>query len=186
MNRILPAALAALVLSAAAAAPTAPTNPLSSGEVFYTGCNYWASNAGMYMWRRWDPKAVEKDIAELSRNGVNIMRVFPLWPDFQPLTRLLGGGGTDRGLAQNDGPLQNAAGVDEEMMRRFRFMCDVAQKHDVKLVVGLVTGWMSGRLFVPPAFEAKNVLLDAEVMTWQTRFVRHFVREMKDHPAILW
>ena len=89
MNRILPAALAALVLSAAAAAPTAPTNPLSSGEVFYTGCNYWASNAGMYMWRRWDPKAVEKDIAELSRNGVNIMRVFPLWPDFQPLTRML-------------------------------------------------------------------------------------------------
>ena len=190
MTRILPAALAATVLSATAAvaAPAAPSalkNPLSSGEVFYTGCNYWASNAGMYMWRRWDPKAVEKDIAELSRNGVNIMRVFPLWPDFQPLTRLLGGGGTDRGLAQNDGPLQNAAGVDEEMMRRFRFMCDVAQKHDVKLVVGLVTGWMSGRLFVPPAFEAKNVLLDAEVMTWQTRFVRHFVREMKDHPAIL-
>ena len=190
MTRNLPAAIAATVLvaTAAVAAPADQSvlkNPLSSGEVFYTGCNYWASNAGMYMWRRWDPKAVEKDIAELSRNGVNIMRVFPLWPDFQPLTRMLGGGGTDRGLAQNDGPLQNAAGVDEEMMRRFRFMCDVSQKHDVKLVVGLVTGWMSGRLFVPPAFEAKNVLLDAEVMTWQTRFVRHFVREMKDHPAIL-
>ena len=185
MTRIFPAALAALVLTAAPAAQSDLQNPLSSGEVFYTGCNYWASNAGMYMWRRWDPKAVEKDIAELSRNGVNIMRVFPLWPDFQPLTRMLGGGGTDKGLAQNDGPLQNPAGVDEEMMRRFRFMCDVSQKHDVKLVVGLITGWMSGRLFVPPAFEAKNVLLDAEVMTWQTRFVRHFVREMKDHPAIL-
>ena len=190
MTRIFPAALAATVLAAATAvaAPAAQSalkNPLSSGEAFYTGCNYWASNAGMYMWRRWDPKAVEKDIAELSRNGVNIMRVFPLWPDFQPLTRMLGGGGCDKGLAQNDGPLQNPAGVDEEMMRRFRFMCDVSQKHDVKLVVGLITGWMSGRLFVPPAFEAKNVLLDAEVMTWQTRFVRHFVREMKDHPAIL-
>ena len=159
-------------------------NVFTSGEKFYTGCNYWASNAGMYMWRRWNPQAVEKDIAELSKNGVNIMRVFPLWPDFQPLTRLLGGGGWNRGLYQNDKPLENEAGVDEEMMRRFRFMCDVSEKHGVKLVVGLVTGWMSGRLFVPPAFEAKIVLTDPEVMMWQVRFVRHFVREMKDHPAI--
>ena len=56
MKRILPAALAALALTAAAAAPA---NPLGSGEVFYTGCNYWASNAGMYMWRRWNPTAVK-------------------------------------------------------------------------------------------------------------------------------
>ncbi len=183
MKRLMLAALAALCVLGARGDEM--KNVLANGDRFYTGCNYWASNAGMYMWRRWNPKAVEKDIAELSKNGVNIMRVFPLWPDFQPLTRLLGGGGEDRGVYQNDKPLQNAAGVDEEMMRRFRFMCDVAEKHDVKLVVGLITGWMSGRLFVPPAFEAKNVLTDAEVLTWQTRFVRHFVREMKDHAAIV-
>ena len=181
MKRLTVAALAAAMASAAFAEPK---NIFTDGSTFYTGCNYWASNAGMYMWRRWNPAAVSKDIAELAKNGVNVMRVFPLWPDFQPLTRLLGGGGQDRGVAQADGPLQNAAGVDEEMMRRFRFMCDESEKHDVKLVVGLVTGWMSGRLFVPPAFEAKNVLMDPEVMMWQVRFVRHFVREMKDHPAI--
>ena len=179
--KLMMAALAAVTMGSLTAEPK---NVFTDGETFYTGCNYWASNAGMYMWRRWNPQAVEKDIAELAKNGVNIMRVFPLWPDFQPLTRLLGGGGSDRGVCQADGPLQNEAGVDEEMMRRFRFMCDQAQKHDVKLVVGLVTGWMSGRLFVPPAFEAKNVLMDPEVMMWQVRFVRHFVREMKDHPAI--
>ena len=177
-------AMGALVLTGVWSASAEPKNIFTDGETFYTGCNYWASNAGMYMWRRWNPEAVKKDIAELSKNGVNIMRVFPLWPDFQPLTRLVGGGGSDRGLYQSDKPLQNAAGVDDEMMRRFRFMCDEAQKHDVKLVVGLITGWMSGRLFVPPAFEAKNVLTDAEVIAWQVRFVRHFVREMKDHPAI--
>ncbi len=185
MKKILLTALVLASLAPAVRAADAPSAPsLFADGRFYTGCNYWASHAGLYMWRRWNPAVVEKDIAELAKNGVNVMRVFPLWPDFQPLTRLLGGGGADRGLAQNDGPLRNAAGVDEEMMKRFRFMCDVARKHDVKLVVGLITGWMSGRLFVPPAFEAKNVLTDAEVMTWQTRFVRHFVREMKDHPAI--
>ena len=179
MKKMLACALLALMASVSSAG-----NLFTDGSGFYTGCNYWASHAGMYMWRRWDAKVVEKDIAELAKNGVNIMRVFPLWPDFQPLTRLLGGGGTDRGVFQNDRPLQNEAGVDEEMMRRFRFMCDCAQKHGVKLVVGLITGWMSGRLFVPPAFEAKNVLADPEVQMWQVRFVRHFVREMKDHPAV--
>jgi len=182
MKRLLITAAALTLGVTAAMAEVA--NPFTDGSAFYTGCNYWASNAGMYMWRRWNPQVVEKDIAELSRSGINMMRVFPLWPDFQPLTRLLGCVGMDRGVCQNDGPLANPAGVDEEMMRRFRFMCDQAQKHNVKLVVGLVTGWMSGRLFVPPAFEARNVVTDAEANLWQVRFVRHFVREMKDHPAI--
>lgn len=151
---------------------------------FLTGCNYWASHAGMYMWRRWDAKTVEKDISELSANGVNVMRVFPLWPDFQPLTRLIGGCG-ERGFLQNDRPLQNPAAVDEEMMRRFRFMCDVAAKHGVRLVVGLLTGWMSGREFFPQGLEGRNVITDPECVKWEVRFVRHFVREMKDHPAIV-
>ena len=56
---------------------------------FQLGCNYWASHAGVYMWRNWDRAVVEADLARLSRCGVNVLRVFPLWPDFQPLTRLL-------------------------------------------------------------------------------------------------
>ncbi len=52
MTRILPAVLAATVLAAtaanaASAAPSALKNPLSYVAVFYTGCNYWESNAGM-------------------------------------------------------------------------------------------------------------------------------------------
>ena len=59
-------------LAAASAAFAQPKAQGSAGGVFtrgefYTGCNYWASNAGMYMWRRWDPKAVEKRIATAGR-----------------------------------------------------------------------------------------------------------------------
>ncbi len=177
--------MVALLLSLAMGARGAEMkNVLADGETFYTGCNYWASHAGMYMWRNWEPQTVEKDLAALAKNGVNMLRVFPLWSDFQPLTRLLGARGTDYGVSWNDKPLLNPAGVDEEMMRRFRFMCDVAKKHDIKLVVGLITGWMSGRLFVPPAFETQDLLRDPEVVMWQVRYVRHFVRELKDHPAI--
>lgn len=49
---------------------------------FMTGCNYWASNAGMLMWRDFDAETVEKDLALLSSFGVDTLRVFPLWSDF--------------------------------------------------------------------------------------------------------
>ena len=151
---------------------------------FRVGCNYWASHAGMMMWRNWDAAQVERDLAALGENGVRTLRVFPLWPDFQPLTRQYGGGNAPKGVAFRDGPLPNPAGVDEEMMRRFRFLCDVAAKHDMRLVVGLVTGWMSGRSFVPDALQNGQRLCEGEALVWQVRFVRHFVRELKDHAAI--
>ena len=151
---------------------------------FRVGCNYWASHAGMMMWRNWNPAQVEKDLAALCANGIRALRVFPLWPDFQPLTRQCGYGNAPKAVAFRDGPLPNPAGVDEEMMRRFRFLCDVAATNDMKLVVGLVTGWMSGRSFVPDALQGSARLCEGEPLVWQVRFVRHFVREMKGHAAI--
>jgi hypothetical protein len=45
-------------------------------------------------------------------------------------------------------------------MARFAAFADMAEKRGLQLLVGLVTGWMSGRLFVPPAFAGCNVLTD--------------------------
>ena len=180
--------LLTVVLLAAFSAQTALADrgsaALFGDGKFRVGCNYWASHAGMMMWRNWDGAQVEKDIAALSSQGIRVMRVFPLWPDFQPLTIQYAGGNTPKRYAYRDGEFPNAAGVDEEMMKRFRFMCDVSAKHDIKLVVGLLTGWMSGRTFTPEAFQGKKLLTDPEVIMWEVRFVRHFVKEMKDHKAI--
>lgn len=51
---------------------------------FIIGCNYWASNAGTEMWVQFDEKAIEKDIKILSEHGLNVIRAFPIWRDFQP------------------------------------------------------------------------------------------------------
>ena len=178
------AAVAAATALAEPAADYAKRDIFTDGE-FFVGCNYWAKNAGMYMWSQWRPDVAEKELAALARYGTRVMRVFPLWSDFQPLTGDCHAGGSYRSYRFRDNrPLPNEAGVDEEMMRRFRLFCDMAQKNDIKLIVGIVTGWMSGRQFVPPVFEERNVLSDPEAIMWQTRFVKHFVREMKDHPAI--
>lgn len=183
--RKITAVLLASVFSVIAYADKDKNSDIFTDGEFFVGCNYWAKNAGMYMWSNWNRDVVEKELSALAENGVTVMRVFPLWSDFQPLTGDCFAGGKYRSYRFRDNkPLPNSAGVDEEMMKRFRIFCDIAEGKKIKLIVGIITGWMSGRQFVPSVFEERNVLADPEAIMWQTRFVKYFVKSMKDHPAI--
>jgi hypothetical protein len=154
---------------------------------FATGCNYWASHAGTHMWRNWSPETVSSDLKLLAAKHLNTLRVFPLWPDFQPLEHLYANA-ESRIIGFGEEPLPGTeagrAGVNPKMMERFRFLADEAEKNGIRLIVGLITGWMSGQLFAPPAFQERNLLTDPLAIKWQVRFVRYFVRTLKDHPAI--
>lgn len=165
---------------------------LASGHIS-AGANYWASHTGIHMWRDWRPEVVDQDFAKLSAAGLDVLRVFPLWPDFQPIHALrkwcgelveyrhgelpLAGPGDDSADVGEDG-------VSREMLRRFGVMADLAEKHGISLVVGLITGWMSGRLFVPPGLEALNPIADPASIKWQVRLVQAVVGCHRDHPAI--
>ena len=124
------------------------------------GTNYWASHAGMLMWRNWRADVVEKDFALLHDHKLELLRVFPLWPDFQPLNRMLKNGCNLVEMRHGEQPLPDDQfihdGVSEVMFERFGVLADLAQKYQLGLVVGLLTGWMSGRLFVPTALQALN------------------------------
>lgn len=155
---------------------------------FFTGCNYWASHAGTNMWSDWRPDVVEADFARLAEAGIGVLRIFPLWSDFQPLRIHRGGGSWEREFRLREDPLPfteaGRAGVDEVMAERFGVFCDLAEKYGLQLIVGLVTGWMSGRMHMPEAFAGKNLLTDPAVIRWQVRFVRYMVKHFKDKPAI--
>lgn len=156
---------------------------------FVIGCNYWASHAGTRMWSDWRPEVVRDDLNRLAAHGIQVMRVFPLWPDFQPIVQLYTSAGDPREiLMSGEQPLPDTpagrAGVSEEMLRRFEIFADLCQEHKIQLIVGLLTGWMSGRLFIPPALEKLNVLTDPLCLMWEMRFVDCFVRRLKSHPAI--
>ena len=161
----------------------------ADGHPFFSGCNYWASNAGTFMWRNWSPEAVERDFKQLSAHGVTVLRCFPLWPDFQPLTEHSQFAQTDPEFRFREDPLPDTeigqAAVDPVMLERFHTFCKLAEKYDLKLIVGLITGWMSGRMYIPTAFERRNLLTDPEVIRWEVLFVRCFVRELKNEPAIV-
>lgn len=151
---------------------------------FYIGCNYWASNAGMYMWRRFDESVVRADLAFLARYGVKTIRVFPLWPDFQPIEKVLCAASDE--IRVGDRPLPaGASGLDEAMLDRFRILLNIAAENDMSVIVSLLTGWMSGRLFVPPALVSEDPLTSPLALRWQKRFVKAFVSRFKDVGAII-
>lgn len=152
-------------------------------QEFMLGCNYWDSVSGTDMWKNWKPDEVEKDLISLNACGVKYLRVFPMWRDFQPVKRLYSYQGSfgEYALGEDEDNLDlNPYGIDMEMIRRFRHFADMADKNGMKLVVSIVTGWMSGRLFVPPALEGRNLINDAEALMWTEKFVKGVVSELKD------
>ena len=160
----------------------------SSGHML-VGVNYWGSKAGVRMWRsdEWDETSVERDVAALAAHGVEVMRVFPTWSEFQPLVRERKFVGMP-GLVLRDGtdePVFDPLWLDPDAMARFETLCDAAERHGVRLMVSLVTCWMSGRLFTPRIVENRNLITDPEAIMWEARFARAFVRRMRHRSVIL-
>ncbi len=156
---------------------------------FMLGCNYWDSASGTDMWKNWDPETVDADLKALKECGVECLRVFPNWRDFQPVKKLYAQRGTlgeyvygEEEECLDDHP----CGLSEEMVDHFREFAKIADRYGMKLMVSLVTGWMSGRLFLPQPVEGKNPISDPEALMWTSRFVTGLVSALKDIPNIIW
>ena len=157
---------------------------IMKGE-FLIGCNYWASNAGTEMWRDFDENAIRDDLRILSENGVRYMRVFPNWRDFQPVMPVyIQGAVFSEYMLEGDVLPANRYYLDEKMLDRFARFCELCEKSGIKLVVGILTGWMSGRLFIPSALFGKDIFTDPEALMLEGLFVKGFVKAMKNQKAI--
>ncbi len=143
---------------------------------FLLGCNYWASNAGTEMWRQFDAEVIRKDIKLLADHGVKCIRAFPVWRDFQPVMPVLKAGCK---LAyygmENEAPCNNEYYLDEEMLSRFFEFIQICKQYNIRLIVGLITGWMSGRTFIPSALYGKNLLSDSVAQYFEQLFIKGFV-----------
>ena len=80
---------------------------------------------------------------------------------------------------------ENEYFLDEEMLRRFSLFLDACAKYNIKVIVGLITGWMSGRLYVPAVLFGKNVLSDPTAIYLEQLFIRGFIGRFKDRGEIL-
>ncbi len=164
-------------------------NDFLNSRDFLIGANYWASKSSINMWSEWDAESIEDDFVKLSSHGIKTLRMFLTWSVFQPLRAIMANMTLyEYRMMPGEIPLPDTeagrAGVSEEACEHFEEFCKLAEKYDIKLIVGLLTGHMSFRYFCPEAFVGKNPLTDPSVIKWELKFVRYIVKRFKNQPAI--
>ena len=156
---------------------------------FLLGVNYWPRKSGVKMWRDFDEKEIDAEFAQIRELGMDTVRVFPLWDDFQPIYELPNAQNRPRGIGMrhdwNMTPVRNPEMVDVKMLERFDRVVELAGKHNLKLIVALLTAWMSGTLFNPSWKGGRNLFSHPFMLKYQMLYCRAFARRYAGRPEIL-
>jgi endo-1,4-beta-mannosidase len=152
-------------------------------EPFVLGVNYWPRRKAMYWWSSFDQAEVREEFELIAKLGLNVVRLFLLWDDFQP------------------GPEE----VSPERLADLERVCDIAAGLNLGLDVTFFTGHMSGPNWAPrwllggpPAPAGREVVSMGQVTQKGYRNPFHdpvalkasrllletVVGRLKDHPGI--
>ncbi len=94
---------------------------------FTLGVNYWPRRKAMYWWSDFDAGEVHEEFAIIKEIGLNVVRIFLLWDDFQP----------------------DATSVSQEAVDNLLTVADIATKNGLGLDLTFFTGHMSGPNWSP-------------------------------------
>lgn len=155
-------------------------------EQFVLGVNYWPRRKAMYWWSNFDADEVREEFDIIASIGMNVVRLFLLWDDWQP----------------------TSDSVSPERLRDFETVCNIAAERNLKLDVTFFTGHMSGPNWSPrwlldknaPApsphvrqvlsggqivdSSYRNMFHDPEALSASRLLLKTVVSEFKDHDAI--
>ncbi|MBI4977159.1 MAG: cellulase family glycosylhydrolase [Spirochaetes bacterium] len=158
------------------------------GNSFLLGVNYWPRHRGPRMWSEFNADEIDGEFAEIKAMGMNTVRIFPVWDDFQPLKEVGVGDKWREIVMRNDemtSSIENPAMIDEKMMKHFDTVLALADKHGLKLIVALMTGWMSGMLFDVSWRKNRNIYTDPFMMKWQLLYCGTFAKRYSDSKTII-
>ncbi|MEZ4667304.1 MAG: hypothetical protein R3E39_05210 [Anaerolineae bacterium] len=96
-------------------------------EPFVLGVNYWPRKKAMYWWSDFDASEVREEFAIIRDIGLNVVRIFLLWDDFQPTPDT----------------------VSPECLSNLEIVANIANENGLKLDVTFFTGHMSGPNWSP-------------------------------------
>jgi endo-1,4-beta-mannosidase len=94
---------------------------------FTLGVNYWPRKKAMYWWNDFDAGEVREEFAIIKSIGMNVVRIFLLWDDFQP----------------------EPNGVAADKLARLVKVADIAAETGLGLDLTFFTGHMSGPNWSP-------------------------------------
>jgi hypothetical protein len=77
------------------------------------------------------------------------------------------------------------SGLSLQKLNEFKKMLDIAKECGMKVIVAFITGWMSGRRFVPEALRGKDVIVDPTAILWECRFIKDMISELKHYDNII-
>jgi len=155
---------------------------------FMLGVNYWPRHHAVKMWQEWAPDEIDAEFKQMRDIGLDTVRIFLTWDDFQPLLEKGTGGGTREIVMRHDEsvtPVECPEMIDQRMVARFDEVLAIAARHDLKLIVPLMTGWMSGVLLDVSWRKNRSVWTDPFMLKWQLLYCRYFARRYRDNETIL-
>jgi endo-1,4-beta-mannosidase len=94
---------------------------------FLLGINYWPRTRAMAMWSRFDLGEIDEDFARIAALGLDVVRFFLLWDDFQPAPETMS----------------------HQALRHFESVLDCAAAHGLRTMPTLFCGHMSGVNWLP-------------------------------------
>jgi len=96
-------------------------------SVFLLGVNYWPRRSAMYMWERFDLGEIREDMVRIKGLGLDLVRFFLRWDDFQPAPNRM----------------------DPAMLRRFDTIMQTIADAGLRAMPALFCGHMSGVNWLP-------------------------------------
>jgi beta-galactosidase len=135
-------------------------NPFTS---FVIGINYMPRESACEMWEDWSESSIERDFKQMKELGLNTVRTFIFWNDFQP---------------QPDS-------ISLPAIEKFDKMLQIAQKYGLKLMPTFFTGHMSGEHYDVPWHCDRDIWEDPFMLKAQATLVRYFADRYADCDAVL-
>jgi endo-1,4-beta-mannosidase len=155
------------------------------GDPFVLGVNYWPRKKAMYWWSDFDAGEVQEEFSVIRDLGLELVRIFLFWEDFQPAPAL----------------------VNPEALRDLETTARTAADLGLKLDVTFFTGHMSGPNWapewmllrnkpMPPRVKQlvsggkvvncgyRNPFTDAVTLEAERLLLRTIVSRLKGHPGI--
>jgi endo-1,4-beta-mannosidase len=150
---------------------------------FLLGVNYWPCRSAMYMWQRFDLGEIREDMARIKEMGLDLVRFFLRWDDFQPAPDHM----------------------DPSMLRRFDAMMQTIAEAGVRAMPTLFCGHMSGVNWLPSwsldsqtphgrfrtisngnvwPYGIGDFYSDPKLLHAQEFFARAVGERVRDHPAL--
>jgi len=157
-------------------------------QPFTLGVNYWPRKKAMYWWSNFDDGEVREEFAIIKEIGLNVVRLFLLWDDFQP----------------------EPTSVAKDKLDNLVKVADIAAENGLGLDVTFFTGHMSGPNWsprwllggpLPPSAHQhwlrdvvsagkqvkegyRNMFHDEMALNATRLLLKTVVSTLKDHPAI--